>query len=237
GIFATENIILADFRDTTWIGEVSSWLNNSENESAEQANGLDHIPDTSDYSDGDGIWTVDRFTDQDAANGLIPDGMSVGDIIPGSGEDIDGDAVMDNTISINDYAFPATLKDKNWTNWIPIEWLGADIELNYGQFANANGPNNMNHVDGLLYTNNSLVGSLGKDQETVELYGGLISRVECLVINTPNSTGTLIHDERFTGGGSEFGFFLPKVKKAPQLVSWRETSTDYQLPGTVVAGE
>lgn len=231
GLFATENIVLADFKDNQWIGDVSSWLNKKENESAERTNGLDHIPNTSDQGEGDSTWTVDHFTDEDATYGLIPDGMSVGDVIPESGEDINGNAIMDDRININEFSFPVSspLKERNWDGWVPIEWPKGG--LNYGRFTNVNGPNYMNHVDGLLYTNNALVGSIGRDRDTFELYGGLVTRVEALVINTVDSSGTLTHDERFTGGGAAaFGFIFPKMKKVPQLVSWREVSADYQLP-------
>ncbi|MCK5548776.1 MAG: pilus assembly PilX N-terminal domain-containing protein, partial [Thermoplasmata archaeon] len=82
GLFARENIIMADFNEAGWKGEVSRWLNDKSNESAERANGLDHIPGTSDEGEGDSTWTVDYYTEQDMLDGLIPEGMTVGDVVP-----------------------------------------------------------------------------------------------------------------------------------------------------------
>lgn len=226
GLFTRENIIIGDFRDSSWRGTVSNWLNNPANESAERANGLDHMPNTNDEGEGDSKWTVDYYTQEDLAAGLIPPGKSVGDVMPGSGEDIDGDGVQDNRIGINDFNLHPALKEKDWGGWTPIEWPPSGI--NYGQFLNANGGEYMDHIDALLYTNHATVGAWGKGSPEMRLLGGIVSRVEAIIIKNDGSADWT-HDERFTGGGEEFGFLLPKVKSPVQIIYWGEVPDDYVL--------
>ena len=227
GIFAKGNVIIGDFKNNKWVGEVSKWLNNAANESAERANGLDHMPNTGDESEGDSYWLVDYYTQQDLEDGLIPPGRSVGDVVPGSGEDIDGDGVMDDRINTNEFGFPDNIKQVNWGGWVPddIMALWGPSGLNWGHLLNTNGGTYMNEINAMLYTNHATVGYFGYGVPSTTIHGGVVSRIEALVLGTSNATWT--HDERFTGGGEQFGFLLPRVKTNPELVSWRETSYDY----------
>ncbi len=227
GLLASENIIIGDFKNHEWLGFVSSWLNNAANESAERANGLDQIPNTGDEGEGDSKWQVDYYTEQDQIDGLIPPGRVVGDVVPGSGEDIDGDGVMDDRINTNDFGFPDNIKTVNWGGWVPpeIEEQWRPSGLNWGTLLNVNGGAYMNEINAMLYTNHAVVGYFGYGVEETIMLGGVVSRVEALVLGT--GTGTWTHDERFTGGGTDFGFLLPRVKTNPELVSWRETDYNY----------
>jgi hypothetical protein len=230
GLFARGNVIIGDFKNNMWVGQVSNWLNDSRNESAERANGLDHMPNTDDEGEGDSKWQVDYYTEQDLIDGLIPPGRSVGDVVPGSGEDIDGDGVLDDRININEFAYGDNIKDVNWGGWVPdhIRELWGPSGLNWGHLLNTNGGLNMNEIHAMLYTNHATVGFIGYGVDQTIIHGGIVSRIEGLVLCT--SAATWSHDERFTGGGQDFGFLLPRVKTNPELVSWRETSYDY-YPG------
>jgi hypothetical protein len=97
--------------------------------------------------------------------------------------------------------------------------------MNWGTLLNVNGGTYMNQVYAMLYTNHATVGYFGCGVASTTISGGLVSRVEALVLGTGNGTWT--HDERFTGGGEEFGFLLPRSKTNPELVSWRETTIEY----------
>jgi hypothetical protein len=228
GLFARENIIIGDFRNSSWRTTVSQWLNDPANESAERANGFDHMPNTDDEGEGDSNWTVDYYTEQDLEGGLIPPGKSVGDVIPESGEDIDGDGAQDDRIAIGDFSLPADLKESNWGGWTPIEWPPTGIS--YGQLLNPNGGEYMDHIDALLYTNHATVGAWGRSSPGMHLLGGIVSRVEAIIIRN-DGTADWIHDERFTGGGEEFGFILPRVKAPIQSIYWAEVPIDYTLGG------
>jgi hypothetical protein len=83
-------------------------------------------------------------------------------------------------------------------------------------------------VYALLYTNHALAGSFGRSASQVKFYGGWVSRVEATITGTSNTIFT--HDERFTGGGKDYGFLLPRTKSSIVLITWREVAADYQLP-------
>lgn len=121
GLFAAENVVIGDFQETSWRSDVDTWLNHPANESAEAANGLDRIPETDDPGENDQIWTVDRYTEADLNRGLMPPGKSVGEVIPGSGEDIDGDAVEDQRIALSDFDLPAPFDTISWGGWTPLD--------------------------------------------------------------------------------------------------------------------
>lgn len=225
GLLTKENVIIGDFKNNTWVGYVSNWLNKAANESAERANGIDHIPNTGDFGEGDSTWQVDRYTTEDLAAGIIPPGKSVGDVVPGSGEDIDGDGVMDGRINTNEFGFPDNIKVANWANWVPPGTPWPSSGMNWGTLLNVNGGTYMNQIYAMLYTNHATVGYFGYGVPSTTIYGGIVSRVEALVLGT--GTGTWTHDERFTGGGEEFGFLLPRSKTNPELLSWREVANNY----------
>jgi hypothetical protein len=221
GLFARENIILDNYKDSTWRSNVSSWLNNSLNESKEDL-GLDGLPNTNDPGEGDGEWTVDYYTQDDYDRGLIPPGKVIGDVIPGSGEDIDGDGTYDGRISLTDFEMATALNTTNWGGNLPA---GA---TSISDLDNPAGPRRLKEVYALMYTNHALAGQFGYSATQVKFFGGWVSRVEATITGTSNTLFT--HDERFTGGGKAYGFILPRTKSQVMVVTWREVADDYQLP-------
>ncbi len=223
GLFARENVILDNFEDSSWRSSVSGWLSHSLNESKEDL-GLDGLPNTGDPGEGDGEWTVDYYTQEDFDKGLIPPGKEIGEVIPGSGEDIDGDGVYDSTISLSDFDFPAPLNTTNWGGNLPA---GA---TSISDLDNPAGPRRLSEVHALLYTNHALAGKFGYDAAEAKFFGGWVSRVESTITQASGGCTNFTHDERFTGGGKEYGFILPRTKSQVVLVTWREVAADYQLP-------
>ncbi len=224
GLFARESVVIGDYTDSSWRKTVSNWLNNSANESAEAANGLDHIPNTGDQGEGDSTWTVDYYTQEDLEAGLIPPGKGVGDVVPGSGEDIDGDGVQDATINLDDFDLPGELEGlQEWGGWTPLEAIEG-----YDDFLSPHGQHCLNHIDAFLYTNHATVGAWGKNSPETHLLGGIVSRVESIILKNKGASDWT-HDERFTGGGEEFGLLLPKVKSPVQIIYWGEVPDDYVL--------
>ena len=228
GLFARENVILGDFQNSTWASYVSSWLNNTSNESAEDKNGIDHLPNTDDLGEGDSVWQVDRYTEDDLEDGVVPPDKAVGDVVDGSGEDIDGDGVQDGRISTVDFQLPDNILPSNWGGWLPSSISGywGSTGLSWSYLLNPAGGTQMNEVNAMLYTNHATVGYFGYGVSETVIHGGIVSRIEALILGTSNAHWT--HDERFTGGGQGFGFLLPRVKTNPELVSWRETALDFQ---------
>ncbi|MCA9323038.1 MAG: hypothetical protein KDB53_20015, partial [Planctomycetes bacterium] len=98
GLFAREHVVLGDFTDSTWQSYVNSWMNDPLNKSVEDAgedkipntlDGLDGIAGTSDDDvlEGNNNFDVEVYTAIHDALGLIPPGKTIGDVVPGSGED------------------------------------------------------------------------------------------------------------------------------------------------------
>jgi len=221
GLFARGSIVLDNYKDSTWRSNVSSWLNNSLNESKEDL-GPDGLPNTGDAGEGDGQWTVDYYTQEDFDKGLIPPGKMIGDVIPGTGEDIDGDGAYDARISLTDFEMATSLSSTNWGGNLPA---GA---TSISDLDNPAGPRRLKEVYALMYTNHALAGQFGLSATQVKFFGGWVSRVEATITGTSNTLFT--HDERFTGGGKTYGFILPRTKSDVMLVTWREVADDYLLP-------
>ncbi len=228
GLFARESVVVGDFYDSSWRNVANYWLNTRANESAEAANGFDHMPNTGDEGEGDSTWTVDYYTQEDLAAGLTPPGKSVGDVVPGSGEDIDGDAVRDGTVALSDFDFSNPLDTDYWGGWTPPELGWVEGAINYSRFFNEDGGAALDHIDALMYTNHATVANWGKYSPEIQLLGGIVSRIETIVLRN-NGSADWAHDERFTGGGEEFGFLLPKVKSSVAIIYWGEVPDDYVL--------
>ncbi|MHC4663987.1 MAG: hypothetical protein ACYS8W_20180 [Planctomycetota bacterium] len=226
GLFAREHIIMGDYSSSSWQSSVSSWVNNPLNESEEDA-GLDGLPNTAagqdgivgtdddDLLEGDGVWTVEYYTQQHADWGLIPPGMSIGDAIPGTGEDIDGDGAYDPRTSMNEFYIdgnPGGAFDPNlWHN------LPGGV-TNYNQVATSN----IGNIHAAMYTNHTIAGRIASDAPNGNLLilGAVISRNEAIIYSAKNFY--MHHDLRLLGGGGAFGFDLPKT--------WRPVFTSvYQV--------
>lgn len=212
GLFARENIVLGDYTHSTFNSYVGSWMAHPDNQSKEDA-GADGIPNTrwgrdgvpytwdDDYLEGDGQWTVDHYTAEMAAQGLIPSGKSVGDAIPGTGEDIDGDGTYDATTTMTNLAVPAALNSTNWAGNIPA-----------GTSAfNSIATRNIAKMDCAMYTNHTLAGYVINSGGDINFNGCIVSRNEDIVYTANNLV--MNHDLRLMGGGDFFGYYLPRTFK------------------------
>jgi hypothetical protein len=220
GLFAKENVVLGDYTDSSWQSYVSNWLGNSMNSSKEDA-GEDQIPNTRDGRDGtpgttdddvlegDGLWTTEKYTAADQALGLIPAGKSVGDPIPGTGEDIDGDGVYDSTLTVADMKVKDPLTTSNWGGNIPAAGIA-----NYSNIASLN----MTNLDGVFYTNHAFAW-VTLPGSPINVNGAIISRNESIIY------GGSIHmnyDSRMLGGKKGVaGDLLPVTPKSIQILSWQ----------------
>lgn len=226
GVFAKENIVAGNYTNSTWQYYVGSWMSSSLNESEEDA-GADGIPNTrngrdgiagtadDDVLEGDGIFTVEHYTAEDAALGLIPAGKSVGDAIPGTGEDIDGDGVYDPGITLADLTIDTALDTANWAGNMPASGIAS-----YGSISSMTA----NNLDGVFYTNHSfcyvVLGSA-----TAKINGSLVSRNENIIYGTP--TIQINHDSRLLGKSASLGAdFLPREIEAPELLRWEVLDQD-----------
>ena len=226
GLFARENVVIGDHTDSTWRSYVSGWMSSSMNKSEEDA-GEDGIPNTADGRDGtsgtadddvledDNVFTVSYYTDADDALGLIPPGHSVGDVIPGSGEDIDGDGVYDDTTTLSDIDFSTTLDTSNWGGNMPVGGIAS-----YSTIATNYAPT----MDAVFYTNHSFC-YVVLGGTTARINGALVSRNENIAYGTP--TIEMNYDCRLLGGNSGIaGDLLPQVVQSPTILRWSRLEND-----------
>ena len=220
GLFSGEHIVVGDHTNSTWRNNVGRWMSSSLNGSDEDA-GEDGIPNTGAGRDGvngtadddvledDGEWTVERYTAEDLELGLIPPGSTVGDPIPGSGEDIDGDGVYDDTVTLSDIDLAHALNTSNWDGNMPPGGIS-----DYSDIASMYAVN----LDAVFYTNHSFSWTvLGSNPARIN--GALISRNENIVYGTPRVE--MNYDARMLGGNSGLGGnLLPKTVAPPQILRW-----------------
>jgi len=226
GLFAAENVVVGDHTDSLWRHYVGGWMNSSLNQSAEDA-GEDGIPNTyagqdgvvgtadDDVLEGDGVFTVELYTAEDDALGLIPPGSAIGDVIPGTGEDIDGDGVYDGTTTLADLDFTVALDTANWGGNMPVGGIAdyGDISTLYA-----------NTLDAVFYTNHSFC-YLVLGGTAARINGALVSRNENVVYGTPSLE--VNYDCRLLGGASGMaGGLLPKVMAPPVVRRWTELDRD-----------
>jgi len=219
GLFAREHIVVGDYTNGTWQSYVNSWIHNSKNKSKEDA-GLDLIPNTRAGRDGilgtadddvledDGVWTVDHYTQEDADHGLIPSGKQVGDVIPGSGEDIDGDGQYDGTTSLTEFNIPASLTTTDWAGNVPAG------TPSYGAISTME----VHHLDAAFYTNHAIAMVTLASNKHLNINGCIISRNESIIYGTKSLR--LNYDYRLMRGGGQFGLHLPKVLKPIEVLLW-----------------
>ena len=226
GLFARENVVVGDHTNSTWRYYVSGWMGSSLNKSEEDA-GEDGIPNTragrdgilgtadDDVLEGDGTFTVEYYTEEDLAQGLIPPGLSVGDAIPGSGEDIDGDGHYDDTTTLADVDFSSALNTSNWGGNMPVGGIASyrDIASLYA-----------NQLDAVFYTNHSFCYVVLGGQ-SAKINGALVSRNEDVIYGTP--TIEINYDRRLLGGSTGMaGDLLPQVLQPPALLRWKRLDRD-----------
>ncbi|HHI81290.1 MAG TPA: hypothetical protein ENK02_15100 [Planctomycetes bacterium] len=220
GLFAKENVVLGDYTNSYWQNYVSNWLGNPMNASEEDAgedqvpntkNGRDGSPGTADDDllEGDGQWTTEKYTAEDQALGLIPPGKSVGDPIPGTGEDIDGDGVYDPTLTVADLQVKDPLTPSKWGGNIP----GTGIS-NYSDIASIY----MTNLDGVFYTNHAFAW-LTVPGTDINVNGAIISRNESIIYG---GKIYMNYDARMLGGKNGVaGDLLPVTPKSIRILSWQ----------------
>lgn len=255
GLFARENIIFGRFDGGTYWYLVDNWLADSDNESKEDL-GEDNLPNTGDTNEGNGTWDV-QYYGSDGVNqcgsGLIPAGYAVGDVIPGSGEDLDGDGRYDATIqrgSINGYgipssgsssfAFPENLNDRldsgaaNPNTATPLDtdgdgliWRGSplftDSSTTHTWSQVSANPPRADSVQAVLYTNHAIAGVQLNGTSGYHEYYGAF--VARVEATVGSSITVFTHDPRLLGGAKDFGIYLPR-EKAVEIRSWKEEVID-----------
>ncbi len=255
GLFARENIIIGRFPDGSYWNHVDHWLADPDNESKEDL-GLDNLPNTGDTNEGNGTWDV-RYYGSDGQNqcgsGLIPAGYSVGDVIPGSGEDIDGDARFDDTIrrgrlnrqglpisGSSSFAFPENINDRlnsaasNPNTAPPLDtdgdgliWRGSPLWLDSSTSHRwsevAPNPPRINELDAVLYTNHAIAGVYFRGSSGICEIYGAF--VSRVEATVGSSISMFTHDPRLLGGAKDFGIYLPR-EKAIEIRAWKEEVQD-----------
>jgi hypothetical protein len=224
GLFARENVVIGNFTDWYWRDRVKHWLEDPANDSSEDA-GCDGIPNTADGKDGiagtadddplegDGVFTVERYTELHEKLGLLPPGRTVGDAIPGTGEDKDGDGVFDAGVTLDDFELAAALDGGEWAGNLPAG------TTKFSQISTTS----LKAIDAVIVSNHAAAMASFAWRDDFHLRGALAARVEALVAS--NKTMQFWQDPRVLGGGL-FPDLLPRVVMAPQVIAWQWTDED-----------
>jgi len=219
GFMTRESIILGNHPDSWWQNYITGsggWLGDYRNDGREDV-GTDRLFGTMDSEtnpygpsekERDGYWTVQLYNESTgerqtldlqiiAGAVSVPSGWRV---VPGSGEDVDGDGAYDDPYNYNDdIAFDASFNSTNFHN-MPEGISDFDDLADF----------KISGIDGALYTNHAIAGWL---EEGCTMNGALIGRNESLIVAGGHIT--LNHDERLTGTGGTcppFSMYLPRVK-------------------------
>lgn len=221
GLFAREHVVIGDYTDSTWQQYVSDWVAHNLNESAEDA-GADGVQNTSDGIDGvagttdddvlegDGVWTVDYYTAIDAAAGAIPPGFAVGDVVPGSGEDLDGDGQFDGTTQMTEFETAAPVSD-------PSQWEG-NLPSGTSTFSDV-ASIYISQIDSNFYTNHTFAALMLNWGGDIVMNGSIVSRNESIIYGA-NSI-QMNHDARLLGRDADsFGLYLPLTWSSIETVQW-----------------
>lgn len=255
GMFARENIVVGRFTNGSYWNSVDAWMADADNQSKEDL-GRDNLPNTGDTNESNNVWNVKYFGadgENQCGSGLVPAGYNIGDVIPGSGEDIDGDGRFDDRIqrgNINVYgtpaagsssfAFPENINDrlnsgaadpntaaKIDTDADGLIWRGSPLWLdnvnNHRWSEVSADPPTMNTMSGVVYTNHAVAGVYFKGAS------GIMENYGAFVSRIEATVGSSItmftHDPRLLGGARDFGLYLPR-EKAVEIRNWKEDLTD-----------
>ena len=231
GLFAREHIVVGDFTDDWWQENVAAWVGHDLNKSGEDA-GIDGIQNTREGPDGilgtadddfledDGVWTVSHYTEEDAERNLIPEGKVPGDVIPGSGEDIDGDGDYDGTTRMSEFDLPQPLSLENWAGNLQ------EGQETYSDVSNSE----IGRLDAAFYTNHTFAAVVSNPAGRIQINGAVVSRNESIIYAADGLE--LNHDERLTGRGSpQSGFDSPLGWDPVRFIHWE---FDRPLPEGVI---
>jgi Tfp pilus assembly protein PilX len=222
GIFARQHIVVGDYTDSTWQSYVGQWVTNKLNRSDEDL-GLDGIPNTKAGRDGklgtadddvledDGKWTVQRYTQDQASQGLIPKGAKVGDAIPGSGEDVDGDGKYTTGVALNDFTVKSPLNSQYWQGNMPSG------VTSYRQLTDS--ASSINQLDGAFYTNHTFAALALDYSHDLTFNGCLVSRNEDIIYGAKRCVFN--YDLRLLEAANPHGLVLPSTPTSVQLVMWK----------------
>jgi hypothetical protein len=166
-----------------------------------------------DVLEGDGVFTIEHYTEADAELGLIPAGMSIGDAIPGTGEDIDGDGVYDAQATMASVPVRDTLDPTNWGNL-------TSTPASYTSISSLRA----NKLDAVFYTNHAFCW-LVLGSEAARINGGLVSRNESIIYGTPSMD--VNQDARLLGhSSSKFANLLPMTVQPLEILRWAALDVD-----------
>jgi len=225
GLFAVENIVVGDFNDPVWRADISQWVSDPRNMSEEDA-GEDGMPNTRPGRDGilgtadddvlenDDIWTVEYYTEMHAEHGLIPAGFQVGDAIPGTGEDLDGDGKYDPGTQMKDFDLNVPLSKEYWEGNFPEA-----APASYADLCSNDAGRSINRLDAICYTNHTFAMHQVGTELMVDINGALVARNEAIIYEGKRLTIT--HDLRLLQEELLPHIVLPKTWKPPQIVMWR----------------
>jgi len=228
GLMTRESIILGNHPDAWWQHYVTGnggWLEDYRNDGREDL-GVDRAfgildsesdPYGPSEKERDGYWTVELYSESTGERQvtdlqIVGGGVSVPSgwmVVPGSGEDIDGDGQYDAPYNYDeDISFGVPFNSTNFHN-LPD---GISDYFDFAEFQ-------VGGIDAVLYTNHAIAGWL---QNECTVNGCFIGRNESLIV--AGKRITFNHDERLTGTGGTcppFQIYLPRVKGMAS-VSWEE---------------
>ncbi len=226
GLFSAENVVVGDYTDNLWRHHVGGWMASNMNSSVEDA-GEDGIPNTfagmdgiigtadDDILEGDGVFTVEHFTAADEAMGIIPEGFQIGDVIPGSGEDIDGDGVFDGQSGLGDLDMQKPMNTGHFAGNMPAGGIRDYSDIGSLQATN---------LDAAFYTNHSFC-YLVLGGESARINGAMVARNENIVYGTPSME--VNYDSRLLGGSTgAAGTMLPSALAPLEIIQWRRLDED-----------
>jgi hypothetical protein len=226
--FMTVNNIIAGNHTTySWQNNITSgggWLTDYRNNGKEDV-GIDRVfgdltsssnPYNASLKEADNKFTVviadadghQQQVDLPIVGGVaqVPSGYH---IVPGSGEDIDGDGRYGSTYSYNnDIKF-----DTDFTNFYNV---GAGVS-NYSDFSSSS----VSRMDGIFYTNHALAGWFTGG---CQFNGSVVARNESMILTSGSIT--LNHDERLSSRYQDLmamNMYIPLTKDY-STISWEDVS-------------
>jgi hypothetical protein len=221
------NIVAGNHTSSSWQSYITGsggWLSDYRNNGKEDV-GVDGVfgdltsssnPYNASLKEGDGKFTVviadnngiQQQVDLTVVGGVaqVPSGYH---IVPGSGEDIDGDGLYGATYNYNrDINFDTPI-----TNFYNI---GSGVST-YADFASSS----VARMDGIFYTNHALAGWFTGG---CQFNGSVVARNESMILTSGNVT--LNHDERLSSRYQDLmamNMYIPLTKKF-STISWEDVS-------------